>query len=114
MKVLIILIIFAWIWRVGFLVTKTRIALMNIFPDAVSWACVFWPITLAYWSFTASSTASADWLQKRLPGTDDEHYAVARKFGLKVGDLPDELAANDAIESIMEGRTPKILEVIPD
>ena len=29
MEVLIIFIIFAWVWRVGFLVTKTRIALMN-------------------------------------------------------------------------------------
>ena len=114
MKVLIIFIIFAWVWRVGSLVTKTSITFMRVFPNAVSGARVLWPITGAYWSFTASSTAAADGLQKRLPGNDKEHYAAARKFGLEVGQPPDELSADDAIETIMEEGTPEVLEAIPD
>jgi len=114
MKVLMICIVCAWVWRVGFLVTKTRITFMRVFPNAVSWACVLWPITVAYWSFTASSTATADWLQKRLPGNDEGHYAAARKFGLEVGAHPDELSADDAIETNIEEGTPEVLEAIPD
>ena len=114
MKLLIICLIFAWVWRIGFLVTKTRITFMRVFPNAVSWACVLCPITVAYWSFTASSTATADWLQKRLPGNDEGQYAAARKFGREVGHPPDELSADDALETIIEEGTAEVLEVLPD
>ena len=96
MKLTATLIALSWVWRVGYRVIKTQIIHMNVPDNIQSWACFFWPITVALWLLTSTSNATARWLLNLMSGEETEP-------------VPE---ANDAINE--EAGPGLLLEAIPD
>ena len=93
------LIALSWVWRVGYKVIKTRIIHMHVPDNIQSWACFFWPVTVALWLFTSTSNATAHWLLKLMSGEGEP----------ETDPVPE---ADD--ETIEETNPGLLLEAIPD